>query len=156
MLLHGLKAWWISPKVPSAAVQRESKEHTTHPCSWMEKQAPAGLTFCVQQAGDIIHLSDEMFHATCNLDDFVLGIGAQGRIPLAWSPFDRDVHRGLIPNGAMTGSPLYADRSIPEGSGHIHKAAQKNFSNVVAHLLTLRVEPGQNYMPSVNDYGVLE
>lgn len=33
-------------------------------------------------------------HATCNLADYTLGLGAQGRLPEHWSELERAMHRG--------------------------------------------------------------
>ena len=75
-----------------------------------EESPPAGLRFCVQQPGEVIYFGPRLapssveekrasdlsdmglgfirtlgfpcrLHATCNLDPFVFGIGAQGRLP---------------------------------------------------------------------------
>ena len=66
---------------------KEKGEHTNHPCDWLEYAAPDGLEFCVQMAGDVMYFAKGQEHATCNLEDFVLGIGAQGHLPGNWHDF---------------------------------------------------------------------
>ena len=54
---------------------------------------PEGLSFCVQQPGEVIYFGERL-HATCNLADYTLGLGGQGRLPEHWSQLERAVHRG--------------------------------------------------------------
>eukprot|EP00913_Durusdinium_trenchii_P021875 g20554.t1 len=93
-----MKAWWIAPSEPSE--------------EWLEgtqgTRRPKGLAFCVQQPGEVIYFGSRL-HATCNLADFVLGIGAQGRQPADWTPLEL----GRM-GGAGPVDPIHKCRAIGE------------------------------------------
>ncbi|CAE7883298.1 hmgA [Symbiodinium microadriaticum] len=73
LLLSGRKAWWISEKsnVPATFARR-------NPCQHIDSSTPPGYQFCIQQPGEVVYFPDDAFHATCNIDSFVWGLGSQG------------------------------------------------------------------------------
>ena len=74
-LAKGIKAWWISD------AKHISKLRKFDPCALLSAQPEQPkLRFCVQHPGDVVFFGDHA-HATCNLENFVLGIGAQGPHP---------------------------------------------------------------------------
>eukprot|EP00439_Symbiodinium_sp_Y106_P069532 s1754_g11.t6 len=75
LLLSGRKAWWISEK-PAANVPATFARR--NPCQHMDSSTPPGYQFCIQQPGEVVYFPDDAFHATCNIDSFVWGLGSQG------------------------------------------------------------------------------
>jgi len=150
-LLHGSKAWWVATDPETAEVAAEGAEHTSHPCSWLERAPPAGLTFCVQSAGDVVYFGEKQKHATCNLQDYVFGIGSQGRLPVEWSELDRALHRGDV-NAVKQITQQDSNADIlflrpPEaqfagGSSPLHRAAKKGQMDLVQYLIEARADPG--------------
>lgn len=94
-LLEGMKAWWIAPDKPYAGSDFRA-ELGKHPCEWLEQPAPTGLSFCVLHPGDVLYFSNSQNHATCNLGDFVLGVGSQGRLSKDTTPAEKAAHRGQV------------------------------------------------------------
>ncbi|CAE7215603.1 secG [Symbiodinium natans] len=129
-ILHGRKAWWIAPADPSDEIDREERANTQHPCQWLEEPPPAGLRFCIQQPG---------LHATCNLDSFVFGIGAQGRLP-KMSPLERAVHRGQTD----LARELLAKQKWKVSAAQLHRglshATEYGYTSMVALLADLRAD----------------
>ncbi|CAL1129352.1 unnamed protein product, partial [Cladocopium goreaui] len=136
-LLHGIKAWWIASEPPSEEVEREERANTRHPCQWLEERRPKGLRFCVQQPGEVVYFATRL-HATCNMADYVLGIGAQGREPSEWSKLERAVHRG---QSGLVKKFLKEKRAPPSGHQRQHwlgHAAEYGFTSLVKVLLDHR------------------
>lgn len=79
LLIAGLKAWWIGPpgsaglggRDPCAALPRSQD-------AMLRSKEAVKLALCVQHVGEAIYFGNTMPHATCNLERFVLGVGAQG------------------------------------------------------------------------------
>ena len=72
-LAKGTKAWWIADATELSSLRQMD------PCTLPEVTSKGSkLRFCVQHPGDVIFFKDHA-HATCNLDDLVVGLGAQGR-----------------------------------------------------------------------------
>ena len=78
-LAQGIKAWWI------ADAQELPNLRQIDPCTLLSAKTKSSkrlkfprLQFCVQHPGDVIFFGDHA-HGTCNLDDLVVGLGAQGR-----------------------------------------------------------------------------
>jgi len=117
-LLRGTKAWWISSSPAPKAVLQEGEHPTTHPCRWLEEAPPRELKlkFCLQQAGEIVYFADGQHHATCNLEDFVLGIGAQGHIPepVTTSEQSKALQRALYRGNADAVQDLLARGGVNE------------------------------------------
>jgi cyclopropane fatty-acyl-phospholipid synthase-like methyltransferase/SAM-dependent methyltransferase len=70
--VEGRRAWWFLP--PSAA-----KPVRINACNYLNGTAepPAGTLTCIQEPGDIVWFPTDWYHATCALDDWTVGIGAQ-------------------------------------------------------------------------------
>ena len=73
-LLAGRKAWWF---------RMASSSPKFDPCKMLPEQAlnasiGDGLLFCVQHPGETVYFGNLTWHATCNIDPFVLAVGAQG------------------------------------------------------------------------------
>ncbi|CAJ1419664.1 unnamed protein product [Effrenium voratum] len=137
-LLHGRKAWWIAGEEPSRELLSEEQANTRHPCQWLEEGAPEGLTFCVQQPGEVIYFGLRL-HATCNLDDYVLGIGAQGRL-LDRSALELAVHRGqtaLVQDLLQAKKKPPSTRQLQRWLGH---ALDYGFTSLVALLLDRKAD----------------
>eukprot|EP00930_Biecheleria_cincta_P047383 TRINITY_DN32835_c0_g1_i1.p1 TRINITY_DN32835_c0_g1~~TRINITY_DN32835_c0_g1_i1.p1 ORF type:complete len:603 (-),score=118.05 TRINITY_DN32835_c0_g1_i1:31-1839(-) len=142
-LLQGRKAWWIAEETPSAEVAKEAKWYTSHPCSWLSRKPPEGLTFCVQHPGEIMYFSDDRFHATCNLDDMVLAFGAQGRVPEDWDEYHRALNRrqlGKVLELAASGQRLFepmqhADGTMQEKMTPLSLAALRDWPELATYLI---------------------
>ena len=68
------------------------------PCAWLGRPAtelPGGFRFCVQRPGEAIYLPKDTWHATCNLEAYVLGVGAQGHTAY-WPALLRAAHLGDV------------------------------------------------------------
>lgn len=71
---HGRKAWFVAPPGERPPVR--------HACRYDPRDLPdERMRFCVLNEGEILYLSREWWHATCNLDDWVAGYGAESVIP---------------------------------------------------------------------------
>jgi len=95
-LLAGAKAWWIGP----ATMQQQLFPLAHQPCSYLPNAVttsalPAQVRFCVQLPGEVLYFGDEQPHATCNLQDFALGAGAQGHTE-KWAPLVRAAFHGHL------------------------------------------------------------
>lgn len=99
MLLAGYKAWWLAND--DKVVLPTPIEGDGDPCAALPSVLPRakssrnGTRLCVQHPGDIFFFGNQTPHATCNLADFVLGVGAQGRSD-AWPPLHRAAWRGDV------------------------------------------------------------
>ncbi len=80
--VEGRRAWWFLP--PSA-----DKPARINACNYLNGTAkpPAGALTCIQEPGDIVWFPKDWYHATCALDDWTIGIGAQ-KGPLIRQQFD--------------------------------------------------------------------
>jgi cyclopropane fatty-acyl-phospholipid synthase-like methyltransferase len=74
--VEGRRMWWFLP--PSAP-----KPERANACLYMtgEVPLPPGAVSCVQNPGEVVWFPKDWYHATCALDEWTVGIGAQnGRI----------------------------------------------------------------------------
>ncbi|CAJ1418809.1 unnamed protein product [Effrenium voratum] len=71
LLLQGRKAWWIRDNPGRTFARR-------NPCQHLGEDVPAGWHFCIQNAGELVYFPNDAYHATCNMDHLVTGIGSQG------------------------------------------------------------------------------
>lgn len=90
--LQGRKVWVVSDVgvTPSGDPWHFGK---ASPCRHLEASLPAGFRSCVQQPGEIVFLPKTPWHATCNIDDIVFGIGAHGQT-INWPSLMNHVVRG--------------------------------------------------------------
>lgn len=75
LLMTGLKAWWIAD-----GTTRTRSFGQRDPCQNLGtslNDLPEGFQFCVQKAGELVYFPDNSYHATCNMDTFVWGLGSQ-------------------------------------------------------------------------------
>jgi len=70
---HGSKAWFVAPPGPRPPVR--------HACLYRPERLPSGMRSCVVDEGEILFLSAGWWHATCNLDRWTAGYGAEARVP---------------------------------------------------------------------------
>ncbi|CAL1161585.1 unnamed protein product [Cladocopium goreaui] len=96
LLLSGLKAWWLAkpgfeldkalgdPCEALATAAGESPARAAH-------ELPEEPWLCIQQVGEAVYFGDHFPHATCNLEAFVLGFGAQG-LSHGWPALHRAAH----------------------------------------------------------------
>eukprot|EP00434_Breviolum_minutum_P015192 symbB.v1.2.013394.t1/scaffold945.1/size149787/6 len=101
LLLSGMKAWWLAR--PGFDLDKALGD----PCGALAtaegasppKSSPHELGeepwLCIQHPGEALYFGDHFPHATCNLERFVLGFGAQG-LSLAWPPLHRAAHRNDV------------------------------------------------------------
>jgi 2-polyprenyl-3-methyl-5-hydroxy-6-metoxy-1,4-benzoquinol methylase len=70
--VEGRRTWWFLP--PSAP-----KPERVNACKYTtgEAELPPGAISFVQRPGDIVWFPKDWYHATCALDDWTVGIGAQ-------------------------------------------------------------------------------
>lgn len=78
----GARAWWFLPP----AHERPSK---VNGCDYLANNKPGinppeGAFTCVQEAGDVVHVPAEWWHATCALESWSAGIGAQKGNPAVY------------------------------------------------------------------------
>eukprot|EP00435_Cladocopium_sp_Y103_P043968 s754_g12.t1 len=129
----------MAPTYKASGLRGEEQANTRHPCQWMEaKRRPKGLTFCVQQPGEVVYFGTRL-HATCNMADYVLGIGAQGRTPSDWSKLERAVHRGqsALVKKLLKEKRGLKGRQLQSWLGH---AAEYGFTSLVDVLLDHRAD----------------
>lgn len=158
-VLHGRKAWWIAPEEPSEEILREEHANARHPCQWLEESPPAGLRFCVQQPGEVIYFGPRL-HATCNLDPFVFGIGAQGRLP-KMTALERAMHRGqtALAKEFLAQNQQLSPAQLHKGLSH---ATEYGYTSMVALLADVRadlqapLEDGKPPLHSAAENGQLE
>lgn len=114
-LAKGIKAWWISD------AKHISNLRKFDPCALLSAQPKQPkLRFCVQHPGDVVFFGDHA-HATCNLENFVLGIGAQGHIPRSAAPLLRASQSGQLARLEEAIQRKEADASV--GRNALHAAA---------------------------------
>lgn len=167
-LVQGMKAWWVAPQPTSEEVNKAiASKYTSHPCTWLKTKPPAGLKLCIQQAGDVMYLGDGQQHATCNLMEFVLGIGSQGHLPQNWSAFRKALHRGqwtrakeeldkdqklytefLRGEFVDESSDPFEDGETVEILPFLHSAAKRNHVEMVEFLIALN-EGNASYLEAV-------
>mmetsp|Transcript_67830 Transcript_67830/g.189343 ORF Transcript_67830/g.189343 Transcript_67830/m.189343 type:complete len:535 (-) Transcript_67830:403-2007(-) len=92
-LLAGAKAWWIAPSSYTSADLLVDEPCGLLGNSTFVPELPEDLLFCIQRPGEIVYFGDEQTHATCNLEPFTLGIGAQGHTE-HWPSLVRAAHSG--------------------------------------------------------------
>jgi cyclopropane fatty-acyl-phospholipid synthase-like methyltransferase len=70
--VEGRRMWWFLP--PSA-----EKTPRVNACNYMDgtENPPNEAISCVQEPGDVIWFPADWYHATCAMDDWTVGIGAQ-------------------------------------------------------------------------------
>lgn len=116
--LHGRKAWWIGDA--SSTDQRYFGR--TRPCRHLGAELPPGFRFCVQQPGEVLLLPRQCWHATCNIDDLVWGLGGQGQTT-GWSALPQAVvDRNLEVLQRLLQAPGNLDQ---------HTAARKDFAAAI-------------------------
>ncbi|CAJ1347791.1 unnamed protein product [Effrenium voratum] len=126
-LLQGVKAWWFGD------AKNLSKLRHLDPCTLPSKMS--GLRFCVQHPGEAIFFGNQA-HATCNLEKFVMGVGAQGRDE-SWPMLLRQLRRGKVPE--LKSKEANAVR--PGGRSALHEAAVFGHQEAVRRLLAARASP---------------
>ncbi|CAJ1414029.1 unnamed protein product [Effrenium voratum] len=97
LLLAGAKAWWLAK--PGTDLDKLLLGDPCEALRHVKGAAPAkrsGLGeepwLCVQLPGEAVYFGDNFPHATCNLQSFVLGYGAQG-LSSAWPALHRAAHQ---------------------------------------------------------------
>ena len=110
----GAKRWFLLP--PS-----EPNPPILKPCAYsLSRLAPSAVS-CVQQSGEILFIPSGWWHATCNLEEFVVGVGGQGLAGLG-SPLPA-LHRAALHGSvaALEAAALLSEEE--EGDDHISGAA---------------------------------
>lgn len=81
--VEGRRMWWFLPPDVTAKPDRVSA------CEYLAGTAkpPEGAISCLQEPGDIVWFPKDWYHATCALDEWTVGIGAQ-QGPLIRQQFD--------------------------------------------------------------------
>ena len=72
-LMQGKKMWFLGPPNIPRPMDPQCDYDT-------DIEVDYGTYQCVQQEGDIVYFPEMWWHATCNLEDFTVGIGAQNTI----------------------------------------------------------------------------
>jgi len=155
-LLAGKKLWWIADR--NAGVLNDKKELVTrsqagayeawkNPCGpSLDEVPPKGVHRIIQLPGEVIYFGDEAPHATCNLDPFTFGIGAQGSLiqshPLlrATARGDTDAVRAEVAELLRSGTNKES-AEIPKQA--LELAILTGFPSVPELLLPLRVDLNQ-------------
>jgi len=139
--ISGRKVWILAPhqvNVPSMAVL---------PCNLLEARHswPQGTLSCEVRPGEVIYVPDDWYHATCNLDDFTLGIGGKGDSSL-WPDFfhhiqagDEAALRSVIKTEGLDFS--MAEQDDEEATHAFHLAAMAGHVSVLELLLQQRADP---------------
>ena len=79
-LVAGAKLWHVaSPNLPRPS-NRECDNGGK--VDWA-LAASEGVEHCVMKAGEVIFVPDDWWHATCNLEPYTVGVGAQARAAAA-------------------------------------------------------------------------
>lgn len=74
--VSGRKVWFLAP--PEQNMQQFRGQE---PCSF-KKQSKMIPSSCTVHPGEVLYLPSEWHHATCNLDDFTVGVGGRGETTL--------------------------------------------------------------------------
>eukprot|EP00435_Cladocopium_sp_Y103_P058630 s1533_g20.t1 len=120
-LAQGIKAWWIADAQQLPSLRR------IDPCTLLSAKTKSSkrpklpqLQFCVQHPGDAIFFGDHA-HGTCNLDDLVVGLGAQGRQGRQGQGLVRAAESGQLGRVEEAIRQQQADASV--GRSAMHAAA---------------------------------
>eukprot|EP00441_Pelagodinium_beii_P043725 CAMPEP_0197636552 /NCGR_PEP_ID=MMETSP1338-20131121/12020_1 /TAXON_ID=43686 ORGANISM="Pelagodinium beii, Strain RCC1491" /NCGR_SAMPLE_ID=MMETSP1338 /ASSEMBLY_ACC=CAM_ASM_000754 /LENGTH=513 /DNA_ID=CAMNT_0043208797 /DNA_START=177 /DNA_END=1718 /DNA_ORIENTATION=- len=92
--LAGRKIWILAP--PRRTVKRWPSQ-TEHACDLYKNRdkLPAESVVCIQKPGEVLYLPSKWYHATCNADEFVLGVGGKGDAS-RWPRFFFDIQAGNV------------------------------------------------------------
>eukprot|EP00928_Gymnodinium_smaydae_P056754 TRINITY_DN4007_c0_g1_i2.p1 TRINITY_DN4007_c0_g1~~TRINITY_DN4007_c0_g1_i2.p1 ORF type:complete len:495 (+),score=61.47 TRINITY_DN4007_c0_g1_i2:30-1514(+) len=144
-LLRGSKAWWLGPPDPPEASVWD------HPCDFRSIETPAPLpprvSFCVQQAGEVLYFGEGITHSNCVLENFTLGVGAQGHTE-SWRPLARAANRGdvlALQSLAQRKKGPNLVRELRKASGvygrtPLHLAALRGHGSAIEALVALRAD----------------
>lgn len=147
-LLAGAKAW-CTPKLRQKGDASEQTSHAHDPCSVFKKWISGDQTdflCCVQFPGDITYLGDRVEHATCNLENFTLGVGAQGHTS-HWPPIVRAAHHADL--GQLQRSVAHRTLRSVEWSETLHEAVKSGNASVVSYLLKQRAQIPEKFISGI-------
>eukprot|EP00927_Polykrikos_kofoidii_P039805 TRINITY_DN34113_c0_g1_i1.p1 TRINITY_DN34113_c0_g1~~TRINITY_DN34113_c0_g1_i1.p1 ORF type:complete len:519 (+),score=75.70 TRINITY_DN34113_c0_g1_i1:76-1632(+) len=139
--VHGQKAWVVGP----ADGQQIAKTiQGAHPCDlWRLKanKLPKGMRRCALQAGEVLYLPPQWHHGTCNLADFVIGVGFFGSLDHL-PPLHMAAALGRVDDVAkLVRSPSDTAARDGEAFQPLHWAANRGHVAVVQQLLKLGSDP---------------
>jgi len=125
--LKGRKAWWLAPPDREIPPIHKPWEYVV--------QRPEGVALCIGEPGDILFLPEGWWHATWNLDDFVLGLGWEGGPSANWHAGFRAVADGELESLLKWKEEASSD-SVPTASWEmLHLAARAGHSDVLRQVL---------------------
>jgi len=138
--LAGRKAWLVAPQS-----EDDHPSNSVEPCTLFanggERFWPPGARRCTVEAGEVMYVPGGWYHATCNLDDFTLGVGGKGS-SRAWPEYMHHIQAG---NEDALRSMVMNDPSVDLASAQdppaFHLAAAKGPTSVLGFLLEQRVDP---------------
>ncbi|CAE8645192.1 unnamed protein product, partial [Polarella glacialis] len=112
--VQGRKAWFLASPSREMPLVREPWEYV--------EARPEGVELVVAQPGDVLFVPEGWWHATWNLDDFVVGVGWE-------SPDDGSSLEAWRASGAQSGKPKYLTQEM------LYLAARAGYPDVLQSLL---------------------
>eukprot|EP00747_Dinoflagellata_sp_TGD_P130453 gnl/TRDRNA2_/TRDRNA2_174831_c0_seq5.p1 gnl/TRDRNA2_/TRDRNA2_174831_c0~~gnl/TRDRNA2_/TRDRNA2_174831_c0_seq5.p1 ORF type:complete len:367 (-),score=42.52 gnl/TRDRNA2_/TRDRNA2_174831_c0_seq5:54-1154(-) len=157
--IHGSKLWWLAPQEQSMVPETNLKDGDSHwggnVCGYMRERPLSSAEYCLMTPGHAIFVPHGYFHGTCNLDEWTLSYGMQGRrTPMARAIIFDDIeryealaekcsaanrkrkHRHVNDNGGTESYKNHCDREDFEEFGSpLNTAAAHGNTNMILHLL---------------------
>lgn len=140
----GRKVWILAS--PEAAKPSE----TMQPCDLLVNRQdwPSGVLTCTVNPGEIIYLPNMWYHATCNLDEFTLAVGAKGTSK-DWPDFFYDIQAADLEALKAAAAKVditkgvHVTTSMGEEEVHrpLHFAVEAGSLDMVKFLLNERADP---------------
>ena len=117
-LVAGAKLWHVAPPNLPRPSNRECDNGGK--VDWA-LAASEGVEHCVMKAGEVIFVPDDWWHATCNLEPYTVGVGAQARaaaaLAVATAPAQHPPHPPHPPHPASPVPPGHGSHSVRLGVG---------------------------------------
>eukprot|EP00747_Dinoflagellata_sp_TGD_P130440 gnl/TRDRNA2_/TRDRNA2_174831_c0_seq11.p1 gnl/TRDRNA2_/TRDRNA2_174831_c0~~gnl/TRDRNA2_/TRDRNA2_174831_c0_seq11.p1 ORF type:complete len:371 (-),score=50.92 gnl/TRDRNA2_/TRDRNA2_174831_c0_seq11:54-1166(-) len=159
--IHGSKLWWLAPPfkqlqaIPETHLSDDYGHWGGNVCGFMKQRPLSSAEYCLNTPGHAIFVPHGYFHGTCNLDEWTLSYGMQGRrTPMARAIIFDDIeryealaekcsaanrkrkHRHVNDNGGTESYKNHCDREDFEEFGSpLNTAAAHGNTNMILHLL---------------------
>lgn len=140
--LAGRKVWIVAPPKANG---RQWPSFDTHVCELYKNRhaLPLGSEVCVAHPGETLYLPDLWYHGTCNLDDFVFGLGGKG-FSDHWPRHLYYIQAGnlqAIQKADASGVNVTRGSGSPDFQPALHLAAKVGPISVLKFLMEKRADP---------------